>query len=124
MPVVRRAKISSDVHVKILNKTIAKNPLTRVKIKTFKISAGMGESIDNAAQPKRIIVGFVDKAFNSSDRNSFNLKNYGINFFSLYAKGMQIPSRSLQPNFSKDESLYVEAYHTLFSEIGIHFLNE
>jgi len=28
---------------------------------------------------------------------------------------MQIPSRPLQPNFSKDEPLYVEAYHTLFS---------
>ena len=37
---------------------------------------------------------------------------------------MQIPSRPLQPNFSKDEPLYVEAYHTLFSGTGIHFLNE
>nr|XP_012235908.1 PREDICTED: uncharacterized protein LOC105680053 [Linepithema humile] len=32
--------------------------------------------------------------------------------------------RPLQPNFSKDEKLYVEAYHTLFSGTGIHFLNE
>jgi len=38
--------------------------------------------------------------------------------------GMQIPSRPLQPNFSKDDPLYVEAYRTLFSETGIHFLNE
>jgi len=30
----------------------------------------------------------------------------------------------VQPNFSKDELLYVKAYHTLFSETGIHFLNE
>ncbi|KYN17311.1 Uncharacterized protein F54H12.2 [Trachymyrmex cornetzi] len=42
----------------------------------------------------------------------------------LYADGIQIPSRSLQPNFSKDEPLYVEAYHTIFSGTGIHFLNE
>jgi len=47
-----------------------------------------------------------------------------INFFLLYADGMQIPSRPLQPNFSRDEPLYVEAYHTLFSGNGIHFLTE
>ena len=27
---------------------------------------------------------------------------------------MQIPNKSIQLNFSKDEPLYVEAYHTLF----------
>ncbi|XP_018313141.1 uncharacterized protein F54H12.2-like [Mycetomoellerius zeteki] len=92
---VRRTKISPSVlltHARMLNKTTAKYPLTRVEVKTFTIHAGVvGESIDNAILgqlPKRIIVGFVDnKAFN-------------------------------------DEPLYVEAYHTLFSGTGIHFLNE
>jgi len=56
--------------------------------------------------------------------NPFNFKNYGINFFSLYVDGMQIPSRPLQPNFSRKELLYVEAYHTLFLGTGIRFLNE
>jgi len=37
---------------------------------------------------------------------------------------MQIASRPLQPNFSKEEPLYDKAYHILFSETGIHFLNE
>jgi len=37
---------------------------------------------------------------------------------------MQILSRPLQSNFLKDEPLSVEAYHTLFSKTGIHFLNE
>ena len=37
---------------------------------------------------------------------------------------MQNPSKSLQSNFSKDESLYIEAYHTLFSGTSFHFLNE
>ena len=37
---------------------------------------------------------------------------------------MQIPSKSIQPNFSKNEPFYVEAYHTLFSGTDIHFLNE
>ena len=59
---------------------------------------------------KRVIVGFVDnKAFNGENWTR-NLKNYRRNFFSLYADGMQIPNRPLQPNFSKDEPLYVEAY--------------
>jgi len=69
---------------------------------------------------------FVDnKTFNSDRKlNLFNFKNYGINFFLLYADGMQILNRPLQPNFLRDESLYVKAYHTLFSGIGIHILNE
>jgi len=131
--IVRRAKISPGVllaHARMLSKTTAKYPLTRVEVKTFTIHAGLvGESLDNVILgqlPKRIIVGFVDnKAFNGDRKlNPFNFKNYGINFFSLYADGMQIPSRPLQPNFSRDEPLYVEAYHTLFSGTGIHFLNE
>lgn len=130
---VRRAKISPGVllaHARMLSKTTAKYPLTRVEVKTFTIHAGLvGESIDNAILgqlPKRIIIGFVDnRAFNGDRKlNPFNFKNYGINFLSLYADGVQIPSRPLQPSFSKDEPLYVEAFHTLFSGTGIHFLNE
>ncbi|RLU21738.1 hypothetical protein DMN91_006114 [Ooceraea biroi] len=71
-------------------------------------------------------IGFVDnKAFNGDRKlNPFNFKNYGINFFSLYVDGVQIPSRPLQPSFSKDEPLCVEAFHSLFSGTSIHFLNE
>lgn len=130
---VRRAKISAGVllaHARILSKVTAKYPLTRVEIKTFTIHSGVvGESLDNVILgqlPKRIIVGFVNnKAFNGDRKlNPFNFKNYGINFFSLYVDGTQIPSRPLQPVFSSEESLYVEAYQTLFSGTGIHFLNE
>ena len=49
---VRRAKISPGVlltHARMLSKTTAKYPLTRVEVKTFTIHAGVvGESIDNA----------------------------------------------------------------------------
>lgn len=130
---VRRAKISPGVllaHARMLSKTTAKYPLTRVEVKTFTIHSGLvGETIDNVILgqlPKRVIVGFVDnKAFNGDRKlNPFNFKNYNINFFSLYADGVQIPSRPLQPSFSNEEPLYVEAYHTLFSGTGIHFLNE
>lgn len=130
---VRRAKISPGVllaHARMLSKTTAKYPLTRVEVKTFTIHAGLvGESVDNVILgqlPKRVIVGFVDnRAFNGDRKyNPFNFKNYDINFFSLYVDGVQIPSRPLQPNFSKNAPLYVEAYQTLFSGTGIHFLNE
>lgn len=130
---VRRAKISAGMllaHAKMLSKVTAKYPLTRVEVKTFTIHSGVvGESLDNVILgqlPKRIIVGFVNnKAFNGDKKlNPFNFKNYGINFFSLYVDGTQIPSRPLQPVFSSEESLYVEAYQTLFSGTGIHFLNE
>ncbi|XP_018352006.1 PREDICTED: uncharacterized protein F54H12.2-like [Trachymyrmex septentrionalis] len=127
---VRKAKISSGVllaHARMLSKPTAKYPLTRTKVKTFTIHSDVvGESIDNAILgqlPKRIIVGFVSRRLMVRKLNPFNSKNYGINFFSLYADGMQIPSRPIQPNFSKNE-LYIEAYHTLFSGTGIHFLNE
>ncbi|XP_071579508.1 uncharacterized protein F54H12.2-like [Temnothorax nylanderi] len=107
---VRRAKISPGVllaHARMLSKTTAKYPLTRVEVKTFTIHAGLvGESIDNVILgqlPKRIIVGFVDNRAFNGDRKLNPL---------------------LQPSFSKDEPLYVEAYHSLFSGTGIHFLNE
>ncbi|XP_077265652.1 uncharacterized protein F54H12.2-like [Temnothorax americanus] len=130
---IRRARISPGIllaHAKMLSQTTAKYPLTRVEVKKFTIHAGLvGESIDNVILgqlPKRIIVGFVDnRAFNGDRKlNPFNFKNYGIHFFSLYADSIQIPSRPLQPSFSKDEPLYVEVYHTLFSGTNIHFLNK
>ncbi|XP_070169347.1 uncharacterized protein F54H12.2-like [Polyergus mexicanus] len=114
----------------MLSKVTAKYPLTRVEVKTFTIHSGVvGESLDNVILdelPKRIIVGFVNnKAFNGDRKlNPFNFKNYGINVFSLYVDGMQIPSRPLQPGFSPEEQLYVESYQTLFAGTGIHFLNK
>ncbi|XP_025160297.1 uncharacterized protein F54H12.2-like [Harpegnathos saltator] len=114
----------------MLTRTTAKYPLTRVEIKSFTIHSGVvRETLDNVILgqiPKRIIVGFVDnKAFNGARHlNPFNFQHYGINFFSLYVDGTQIPSRPLEPKFSGNEMLYAEAYHTLFSGTGIHFLNE
>lgn len=129
---VRRTKISPGVllsHAKMLMKTPAKYPLTRVEVKAVSIHAGVhGETLDNiilGQLPKRVILGFVDnKAFNGDRKqNPFNFQNYGINYLSLYVDGQQIPSKPLQPDF-KGQNLYVDAYHTLFSGSGIHFLNE
>ncbi|XP_050449702.1 uncharacterized protein F54H12.2-like [Cataglyphis hispanica] len=129
---VRRAKISAGVllaDARMLSKVTIKYPLTRVEVKTFTIHSGIvDESLDNvilSQLPKRIIVGFVNnKAFKGNRKlNLFNFKNYGVNFFSLYVDGMQ-SSRPLQSAFTSEKLLYVEAYQTLFTGTGIHFLNE
>lgn len=129
---VRRVKIAPGIllaHARALSKSTAKYPLTRVEVKAISLHAGVhGDTLDNVILgqlPKRIIVGFVDnKAFNG-DRamNPFNFQNYDINYLSLYADGLQIPSKPLQTDFTAAD-MYVDAYHTLFSGTGIHFLNE
>ncbi|XP_025158383.1 uncharacterized protein F54H12.2-like [Harpegnathos saltator] len=130
---IRKVRINSGIlfaHTKMLTRTTAKYPLTRVEVKSFTIHSGVvGETLDNVILGqilKHIIVGFVDiKAFNGARHlNPFNFQHYGINFFSLYVDGTQIPNRLLQPKFSGNEMLYSEAYHILFSGTGIHFLNE
>lgn len=130
---VRRVKVSPAIliaHAKALSTTTAKYPITRVEIKTFTMHSGIvADSLENVILgqlPKRVIIGFVDnKAFNGDKRlNPFNFQNYGINFLSLYIDGTQVPSKPLQPKFEATNPQYVEAYHTLFSGTGMHFMNE
>lgn len=130
--IVRRVKISPGIllaHAKALAKTTAKYPLTRVEVKSMSLHSGIhAETLDNVILgqlPKRIILGFVNnKAYNGDyELNPFNFQHFNINFLSLYLDGVQIPSRPLQPDFS-DSNLYIDAYHTLYSGTGIHFLNE
>ena len=76
-----------------------------------------GETLGNAILgqlPKRIIVGF--------ERIKL-LMAFNINYLSLYIDGVQVPSKPLQPDF-KTNNMYIDAYHTLFSGTGIHYLNE
>lgn len=130
---VRRVKVSPAVliaHAKTLASTTAKYPITRVEVKSFTMHSGiLGDCLENVVLgqlPKRVIIGFVDnKAFNGDRKlNPFNFQNYNINFLSLYVDGTQIPSKPLQPSFTGDSPQYVEAYHTLFSGTGLHYMNE
>lgn len=128
---IRKARINPSVllaHQKVLSSTAAKYPITRAEVKVLTIPAGIqGKTLDNVFLgqiPKRCIVGFVDNsAFNGSyTRNPYDFDNFGINTFSLYIDGKQIPSKALQPVFSNN--IFTSAYHTLFSGTGIHFLND
>ena len=129
---IRRVKVSAAVllaHAKALATTTAKYPITRVEVKTFTLHPGIsGDCIENVILgqlPKRVILGFVDnKAFNG-DRalNPFNFQNYSINYLSLYVDGSQVPCKPLQPVFSDPSPQYVEAYHTLYSGTGMHYMD-
>ncbi|XP_012286338.1 uncharacterized protein F54H12.2-like [Orussus abietinus] len=129
---VRRVNVNPGIllsHERALAKTMARYPLTRVEVKVMSMHAGLhGETLDNAILgqlPKRIILGFVDnRAFNGDRKlKPFNFAHYNINYLSLYVDGIQVPSKPLQPDFTKNR-LYVDAYHTLFSGTGTHFLNQ
>ncbi|XP_046615347.1 uncharacterized protein F54H12.2-like [Neodiprion virginianus] len=96
---IRRMKISPGIllaHARTLTKGTAKYPVTRDEVKSFTIHAGVqAETLDN------VILGQLPK-------------RVIIGF---------VPTKPLQMSFGKDD-LYVDAYHTLFSGTGIHFLNE
>ncbi|XP_023288667.1 uncharacterized protein F54H12.2-like [Orussus abietinus] len=128
---VRRVNVNPGIllsHERALAKTAAKYPLTRVEVKVISMHSGLhSETLDNAILgqlPKRIILGFVDNRASNGDRklNPFNFAHYNINYLSLYVDGIQVPSKPLQPDFTKNR-LYEAAYHTLFSGTGTHFLD-
>lgn len=128
---IRKARINPSVllaHQKVLATTTAKYPITRAEVKVLTIPSGIqGKTLDNVFLgqiPKRCIIGFVNNAaFNGTfTKNPYDFDNYGINTFSLYIDGTQIPSKALQPQFGTDENTLM--YHTLFSGTGIHFLND
>lgn len=128
---IRRVRLSPSLllaHEKMLSQTTAKYPLTRVEVKAITLHNGVhGETIDNVILgqlPKRIIIGFVDnKAYNGDKAmNPFNFKHFNINYLCLCVDGTQVPAKPLQPDFKTSE-MYVDAYHTLFSGTGIHFMN-
>ena len=112
----------------LLNAIVYKNLKCHLHILIPDYDRYNGETLDNiilGLLPKRIIIGFVNnKAFNG-DRalNPFNFEHFNINFLCLYVACVQVPSKPLQPNFGASK-LYIDAYHTLFSGTGVHFLNE
>lgn len=130
---IRRVKISPTVlvaHSKVLEMTTAKYAITRTEIKVVTIPAGVqGKTLDNiflGQIPKRCIIGFVsNKAFNGDlNSNPFNFERSKLNFLAIYIDGHQIPSKPLQLDFVSNNKQIVNAYHTLFTGAGIHFLNE
>lgn len=128
---IRRVKINPSIlvaHARALARTTAKYPLTRVEVKTVTLHSNIyGETIDNVLMgqlPRRVIIGFTEnRGFNGKNTlNPFNFQNYNINYLSLYVDSTQIPAKPLTPDF-KSKKLYVDAYQTLFTGTGLHFMD-
>lgn len=127
---IRKIKLNPSIlieHSRILEKCSAKYPITRVDVKTTTLAAGLRsytvDNLINGQLPKRIILGLVDNKSVNGDfkTNPFNFNHHNLNYMCLYIDGHQVPSNALQPNFK--DSLYVEAYNTLFTGTGVHFSN-
>lgn len=75
---------------------------------------------------RKITIGFVyNRAFDEYRKfNPFNFKHFNINYLSLYADRVQIPSEPLQPRFTDSNPIFIECYHTIFFGTGIHVLIE
>ena len=126
---VRRVKISPQIliaHSKILSKTTAKYPISRVEMKSYTIPAGLlTASLNNiilGQLPVRIIVGFVMNTGvgGSYIQNPFNFRNLNINYFSLTRDGTPVSSVPLAPEFTDVAEDYCEAYYSTFSGIGMN----
>ena len=124
----RRVKISPTVqfvHEKTLMKSTAKYPLTRVEVEAITLHKGITcEQCNTGAVAKKNCCWFSwEQGVQGHKKlNPFNYKNWGINFLSLYIDGVQMPSKALEPGFSRHK--YVFTYQTVFTVTGIHFLND
>ena len=130
---VKKVDISPTVKIaqnKILQnpKFRVKYPLTKVQVKTETLPQGIMDTtlpdLFSGIVPKRIIIGFVtNTAFNGTfGTNPFNFQHFNMSFFTLYVDGTPVPSKPLQPDF--DNSLYIQAYNTLFTGTGIYYSNQ
>ncbi|XP_065203481.1 uncharacterized protein F54H12.2-like [Planococcus citri] len=127
---IRKMKLNPSIliaHSKTLEKCSAKYPITRVDVKTTTLALGLRsytvDNLINGQLPKRIILGLVNNKATNGDfkTNPFNFQHYNLNYLCLYIDGHQVPSRALKPDYKN--SLYAEAYNTLFGGTGIHYSN-
>ena len=75
---------------------------------------------------QRMTIGFVrtDAIHGVYNLNPFHFQHFGINFFSLYINGKQLPSRALQPSFEGANSDYARTYMQMSSALGHAFTNQ
>jgi hypothetical protein len=127
---VRKVQVNPSIllaHNRILEKTNAKYPITRVDIKTVTIPTGLqSKTMDNlymGQTPKRVIIGFVANAATNGSltKNPFNFQHYSHNYLALFIDGQPKPCKPFQPDFANNN--YIESYYTLFSGTGIHYSN-
>lgn len=125
--IVRKVKIAPEVllaHMKALDVSPCKMPISRVDLKSYTMTAGVANKtieLGSGPIPKRVVLGMVsNKRFNGDHSLSpFKFEDFKINFLVAYVDSQQVPSQPLTPDFAK--GLYLESYYTLFTGTGIHF---
>lgn len=122
---VRKVKPTATVLNAInerLNSETVKFPLRRVEVKTFTIPQGTQSKITDhlfqGQMPKRIVLGFVEKAAFNGDltKNPFNFKNANVKKLDVSINGETITTRPFEPDFAND--LYLRSYLSLYQGLG------
>ena len=111
----------------IHNEQLKKQPVSyifdRTQIKAFTISSGeysfRFDDIFSGDIPNFVVVAMVtSKAYSGSyTTNPFNFIHKNLTSIGVFIDDESLPTRPLKINFSKNN--YVEAYHNIFSSLGI-----
>ncbi|XP_064622354.1 uncharacterized protein F54H12.2-like [Lineus longissimus] len=127
---VRKVKLNPavfDAHAKAFNSQTAKYPIRRTELKTFTIlDGGRNVQRDNVflgQLPRRVIIALVDnEAFvGAGKKYPFYFEHKNMSSISLEANGQSFPAQPLKTSFANNQTNYVRAYLTLFSEVGKFF---
>jgi hypothetical protein len=107
---IHKSKVSWGVveaHNAALQHGRAKYCICRTDIKSFNVNSGTTDvSIDNAIHgwlPRRIIVAMIPNSAlsGSLSHNSFDFKNYKLNYITAHIDGQQYPKKAYTPDFEK-----------------------
>ena len=124
---VRKVRVTPSVyigHAKQLEVENAKYPITRVVCKTFTVSAGnlniVQESLFSGQLPIRLFIAAVDNdAFNGAyGKNPFNFKHLDLTHLKVFLDGTQQHIKPLDVDYTADSPQFVQAYLTLFEGTG------
>ena len=119
---IRKVKVSSSVylaHANVLESSTAKYPIKRVICKTFTVSSGyldfIQEKLFSGQLPTRLIIGCLDnKAFNGDYKtNPFNFQHFSATELSVFLDGQQNAIKPLVMDY--DKGLFVNAYMGMFT---------
>lgn len=113
-------------HERVLAKSNAFYPYTRVECKSYTVAAGsMSLSLDNVVIgtiPRFILFGMVENEayIGSRAKNPFNFQHFNINLFYLTINGSQVPMQPLTFDFDKTPPQSMRAYSNLFKSINMN----
>lgn len=125
--IARKVKPSPDLllaHAKALQISPAKYPIIKTDIKNFTIPSGIQSKTvewSGGLLPRRLVIGIVsNKAFSGDYKaNPFHFSHFQLNYLTLYADSVQVPSHPFTPDFTKKQ--FIQSYYSLFTGSGIHF---